>query len=297
MTTLTIPRTSAPNKHKRNPWVRRIMRIFTIYIPVIVVLFVMLLPFYWMLSTSLKPNPEMFNRNISPFYPQEPTTDHWAHLFNNTAFPEWFVNTTYIAVSSTAIAVVLSVLAAYSLSRLRYKGRSTLSALIFISYLIPTTLLFIPMAEVVKQLQLLNAREALILVYPTFQIPFCTWLLMGYFRTIPIELEESAMIDGATRWQSLTLIAIPLAVPGIVTAVIFAFTLAWNEYIYALILITTESLRTIPVGVLTRLVNGDMYFWGPLMAAAFVGSVPVVILYAFFVENYVGGLTAGSVKG
>lgn len=295
MTTLTLPpRTTS---HKPNPWVQRLKRLFTIYIPVLVVLFIMLLPFYWMLSTSLKPNPEMFNRNISPFYPQNPTIDHWVHLFNNTTFPQWFANTTYIAVCSTIIAVLLSISAAYSLSRLRYKGRSTLSAIIFISYLIPTTLLFIPMAEVVKQLQLLNMREALILVYPTFQIPFCTWLLIGYFRTIPVELEESAMIDGATRWQSMRLIAIPLAIPGIITAIIFAFTLAWNEYIYALILITTESLRTIPVGVLTRLVNGDMYFWGPLMAAAFIGSVPVVLLYAFFVENYVGGLTAGSVKG
>lgn len=295
MTTLAISRQATG--HKPNPWVKRVTRIFTIYIPTVIVLFVMLLPFYWMLSTSLKPNPEMFRRDISPFYPQQPTIDHWLHLFNETNFPQWFANTTYVAVGSTLISVVLSVMAAYSLARLRYRGRSTLSALIFISYLIPTTLLFIPMAEVVKQLQLLNMREALILVYPTFQVPFCTWLLMGYFRTIPGELEESAMIDGATRWQSMRLIVIPLAVPGIVTAIIFAFTLAWNEYIYALILITTESLRTIPVGVLTRLVNGDMYFWGPLMAAAFIGSVPVVLLYAFFVENYVGGLTAGSVKG
>lgn len=282
---------------RHNPVLYYTRRLLTIYIPVVIILAVMLLPFYWMLVTSLKPNPEMFNRTISPFFPQVPTIEHWVHLLTKTNFPQWFLTTSYVSVASTAISVTLSVLAAYSLARLRFRGRSTLSGLIFISYLVPTTLLFIPMAEVVKQFQLLNQREALILVYPTFQIPFCTWLLMGYFRTIPVELEECATIDGATRWQTMRLIVLPLAVPGIVTAVIFAFTLAWNEYIYALVLITTESLRTIPVGVLTRLVNGDMYFWGPLMAAAFVGSVPVVLLFSLFVENYVGGLTAGSVKG
>ena len=285
---------ASPRYHPARYYSRRI---FTIYLPVVIILCVMLLPFYWMLVTSLKPNPEMFNRNISPFFPQVPTVEHWVKLLTDTNFPQWFLNTTYVSIASTAVSVVLSVLAAYSLARLRFRGRSTLSGLIFISYLVPTTLLFIPMAEVVKQFQLLNMREALILVYPTFQIPFCTWLLMGYFRTIPVELEECATIDGATRWQTMRLIVLPLAVPGIVTAIIFAFTLAWNEYIYALVLITTESLRTIPVGVLTRLVNGDMYFWGPLMAAAFLGSVPVVLLFSLFVENYVGGLTAGSVKG
>ncbi len=291
MTTLAV------RSHRPNPAAIRLRRLFTIYIPVVVILAVMLLPFYWMLVTSFKPNPEMFNRTISPFYPQVATGEHWVKLLTGTAFPQWFLNTTYISVASTAISVVLAVLAAYSLARLRFRGRSTLSGLIFVSYLIPTTLLFIPMADVVQQFQLLNKREALILVYPTFQIPFCTWLLMGYFRTIPIELEECATIDGATRWQTMRLIVLPLAVPGIVTAIIFAFTLAWNEYIYALVLITTESLRTIPVGVLTRLVNGDMYFWGPLMAAAFLGSIPVVLLFSLFVENYVGGLTAGSVNG
>lgn len=295
--TAIAPHFTSASVKRRNPWVKRARSLVTIYIPVILVLIVMMLPFYMMAVTSIKSDPEMFKKTISPFVPTQPTLEHWTKLLTDTSFPQWFANTAYIAIASTAITILLSVPAAYSLARLRYRGRSTLSALIFISYLIPTTLLFIPMAEVVNQLQLLNQREALIVVYPTFQIPFCIWLMMGYFRTIPVEIEECAMIDGATRWQSLRLIALPLAVPGIITAIIFAFTLAWNEFIYALVLITTQSLRTIPVGVLTQLVQGDLYFWGPLMAAALLGSIPVVILFSFFVENYVAGLTAGAMKG
>ncbi len=289
---------SSPLKRTRpNPWVKRIRRLLTLYIPLLIVLVIMLLPFYMMAVTSVKSNPEMFKKTVSPFWPTQPTIEHWVSLLTDTSFPQWFANTTYIAVASTALTILISVPAAYSLARLRYRGRSTLSALIFISYLVPTTLLFIPMAQVVSQLQLLNQREALIIVYPTFQIPFCVWLMIGYFRTIPVELEECAQIDGATRWQSLRLIALPLATPGIITAIIFAFTLAWNEFIYALVLVTAQSMRTIPVGVLTQLVQGDLYFWGPLMASALLGSIPVVVLFSFFVENYVAGLTAGAMKG
>ncbi len=295
--TAIAPHFTSASAKRPNPWVKRVRRLFIIYLPILIVLIVMLLPFYLMAVTSIKSDPEMFKRSINPFIPTQPTLEHWTKLLTDTSFPQWFANTTYIAVASTALTILVSVPAAYSLARLRYKGRSTLSALIFISYLIPTTLLFIPMAQVVSDLQLLNQREALIVVYPTFQIPFCIWLMLGYFRTIPIELEECAQIDGATRWQSLRLIALPLATPGIITAIIFAFTLAWNEFIYALVLITTQSMRTIPVGVLTQLVQGDLYFWGPLMAAALLGSIPVVILFSFFVENYVAGLTAGAMKG
>ena len=272
-------------------------RLLSVYLPVAVVLVVMLMPFYWMLVTSFKTYKEMFDLSVSPFFPTKPTFEHYVHLWSKTKFLTWLWNTTYVAVSSTAIAIVISILAGYSLARLRYRGNSFLSLAIFVTYLVPTTLLFIPMAEVVRQLRLLGKTEALIAVYPTFLVPFCTWLMMAYFRTIPVELEECAMVDGATRWQALWKVTLPLAIPGVVTAGIFAFTLSWNEFIYCLVLVTSESARTIPVGVLTRLVQGDLYFWGPLMAAAFLGSVPVAVLYSFFVDQYVAGLTAGAVKG
>jgi multiple sugar transport system permease protein len=276
---------------------KTLKRILLIYIPVAIVLFFMLLPFYWMIVTSFKPYPEMFNRRISPFYPLNPTGEHYQQLINKTSFVVWFINTLLVAVVSTLISVGVSIPAGYSLARLHFRGRSTLSTLIFISYLVPTTLLFIPMVEVVKQLNLVDRREALMLVYPTFLIPFCTWLLLGYIRTLPADLEECAMIDGATRLQALRFITLPLAMPGLVTAGIFAFTLSWNEFIYSLVLITSDAKRTLPVGVITQLVSADLYAWGPLMAAALLGSIPVVLLFSFFVEQYVSGLTAGAMKG
>jgi multiple sugar transport system permease protein len=276
---------------------RLLFKIFLVYIPVAIVLFLMLLPFYWMFVTSFKPYPELFNRNISPFYPLNPTGEHYQYLFNRTEFLTWFLNTAFVSVCSTLIAVGVSIPAGYSLARLHFRGRSTISSLIFISYLLPTTLLFIPMVEVVKQLNLVNNRIGLIVVYPTFLIPFCTWLLLGYIRTLPVDLEECAMIDGATRLQALRKITLPLSIPGVVTAGIFAFTLSWNEFIYGLVLMTSDANRTIPVGVITELVQGDLYAWGPLMGAALLGSVPVVLLFSAFVEQYVAGMTAGALKG
>jgi multiple sugar transport system permease protein len=168
---------------------------------------------------------------------------------------------------------------------------------IFVTYLVPPTLLFIPLADVVRAFGLLDSPWSLILTYPTFLIPFSTWLLMGYFKTIPRELEECAMIDGATRLQAMIKIVLPLALPGILSAGIFAFTLSWNEFIYALVFLSSTEIKTIPVGVVSELIRGDVFYWGPLMAGALLGSVPVAIIYSFFVEYYVAGLTAGAVKG
>ena len=175
------------------------------------------------------------------------------------------------------------------------RGAKQVGLSIFLAYLVPPSILFIPLAAIVFQLGLFDTRWALILTYPTFLIPFCTWLLMGYFRSIPFELEECALIDGATRWQILTKIVLPLAVPGLISAGIFAFTLSWNEFIYALTFISSSEIKTVPVGVVTELVEGDVYHWGPLMAGALLGSLPVAFIYSFFVEYYVSGLT-GSVK-
>ncbi len=276
---------------------RALFRGVTIYLPVLLVLVLVLFPFYWMLATSFKANAELTNIQINPFYPHMPTFDHYRRLLTETAYGRWFWNTTYVAVSSTAISMVISILAGYALARLRFAGSSLFSGAIFLVYLVPTTLLFIPMAQVIVSFNLINNPLALIVVYPTFLVPFCTWLLIGYFQTVPKELDECAMIDGATRFQALVRIVLPASIPGIITAGIFAFTLSWNEFIYALVLVSSDDSRTLVVGVLTKLVRGDLLPWGPLMAAALLGSIPVAILYSFFVEQYVSGLTAGAVKG
>jgi multiple sugar transport system permease protein len=289
---MMTPMTTRNNNLARIP-----LRLLTVYLPVLVVLVLILFPFYWMLVTSFKANSELTNIKINPFYPHTPTLAHYRRLLTETAYPRWFWNTAYVAVCSTAISMVISILAAYALARLRFWGSSLFSGAIFIVYLVPTTLLFIPMAQVIVRFNLINNPLALIVVYPTFLVPFCTWLLIGYFQTIPKELDECAMVDGATRFQALVRIVLPAAIPGVITAGIFAFTLSWNEFIYALVLVSTDNSRTLAVGVLTKLVRGDLLPWGPLMAAALLGSIPVAVLYSFFVEQYVSGLTAGAVKG
>jgi multiple sugar transport system permease protein len=196
---------------------------------------------------------------------------------------------------ATALSIFASVLAAYAIQRLKFRGAQTIGLMIFLAYLVPPSILFIPLATMVYGMGLYDSSWALILTYPTFLIPFCTWLMMGYFKSIPYELEECALIDGATRLQILWRITLPLAVPGLISAGIFAFTLSWNEFIYALAFISSSEEKTVPVGVLTQLVEGDVYHWGALMAGALFGSLPVAILYSFFVEYYVSSLT-GAVK-
>jgi multiple sugar transport system permease protein len=196
---------------------------------------------------------------------------------------------------ATFISLFASVLAAYAIQRLRFKGGQTVGLMIYLAYLVPPSILFIPLATMVFQFGLYDSPIALILTYPTFLIPFCTWLLMGYFKSIPYELEECALVDGATRIQILWKITLPLAIPGLISAGIFAFTLSWNEFIYALAFISSVEKKTVPVAVLTQLVEGDVYHWGSLMAGALLGSLPVAIIYSFFVEHYVSSLT-GAVK-
>jgi len=270
-------------------------RMVTVYLPLCAFLIVLLFPFYWMAITSVTPDPELLSRTGNPFWVIAPTLAHFKKLLFDTAYPEWLWNTVLVSVVSTAFSLVAAVLAAYAIERLRFDGAKHVGLAIFLAYLVPPSILFIPLADVVFQLGLFDTRWALILTYPTFLIPFCTWLLMGYFRSIPFELEECALIDGATRWQILTKIVLPLAVPGLISAGIFAFTLSWNEFIYALTFISSSEIKTLPVGVVTELVEGDVYHWGPLMAGALLGSLPVAFVYSFFVEYYVSGLT-GSVK-
>ncbi len=270
-------------------------RVVTLYIPLAIFVFVLLFPFYWMVMTSFKPNEELVSRAANPFWIIEPTLAHFEKLLFRTEYPRWLWNTMFVAFASTFLSLFASVLGAYAIERLRFRGSRYVGLSIFFAYLVPPSILFIPLALIVVKLQLFDTTWALILTYPTFLIPFCTWLLMGYFRTIPYELEECALIDGATRWQILTKIMLPLAVPGLISAGIFAFTLSWNEFIYALTFISSSENKTVPVGVITELVEGDVYHWGSLMAGALLGSLPVAILYSFFVEHYVSGMT-GAVK-
>ena len=267
----------------------------TVYIPLGIFVFVLLFPFYWMVITSVKPNNELLSRDGNPFWVIQPTLEHFHKLLFKTAYPEWLWNTVFISVISTVVSLACAVLAAYAIERLRFKGSRQVGLGIFLAYLVPPSILFIPLATIVFKLGLFDTRWALILTYPTFLIPFCTWLLMGYFRSIPFELEECALIDGATRFEILWKIILPLSVPGLISAGIFAFTLSWNEFIYALTFISSSEVKTVPVGVSTELVEGDVYHWGSLMAGALLGSIPVAVLYSFFVDHYVSGMT-GAVK-
>ena len=267
----------------------------TLYVPLGIFLIVLLFPFYWMAMTSFKSNQELVSREANPFWLVKPTLEHFEKLLFKTDYPQWLWNTMLVSVLATFLSLFAAVLAAYAIERLRFSGSRPVGLLIFFAYLVPPSILFIPLSLIVFKLGLFDSVWALILTYPTFLIPFCTWLLMGYFRTIPYELEECALIDGATRWQILVKIMLPLAVPGLISAGIFAFTLSWNEFIYALTFISSSENKTVPVAVVTELVEGDVYHWGSLMAGALLGSLPVAVLYSFFVEYYVSGMT-GAVK-
>ena len=270
------------------------------YAPMALFIVALLFPFYWMMVTTLKPDGELYrpwnHALYSPFWTSAPTLDHVKSLLQDTLFGTWMWNTMLIATVATLISLFCGVIGGYALARLRFGWAGLLGTAIFVTYLVPQTLLFIPLAEIIRDYRIGDTPWALILTYPTFLIPFCTWLMMGYFKTIPKELEECARIDGATRWQAMLYIILPIALPGILSAGIFAFTLSWNEFIYALVFLSSPEQKTVPVGVTSELIRGDVFFWGALMAGALLGSIPVAFVYSFFVEHYVAGMT-GSVKG
>ena len=271
-------------------------RFVMLYLPLSIFVLVLLFPFYWMAITAIKPNAELLDyKNHNPFWVSSPTLENINKLLFETDYPQWLWTTMMVATVATALSLFSSVLAAYAIQRLKFRGSQYVGLGIYLAYLVPPSILFIPMATLIFQLGLFDSPMALILTYPTFLIPFCTWLLIGYFKSIPYELEECAMIDGATRLQTLWKITLPLAMPGLISAGIFAFTLSWNEFIYALAFIQSAEKKTVPVAVLTQLVEGDVYHWGSLMAGALLGSIPVALLYSFFVDYYVASLT-GAVK-
>ena len=277
-------------------WDSRARRMVTIYLPLACFVILLLFPFYWMAITSFKPNAELYDyKRYNPFLIGSPTLEHIYKLLFQTAYPKWLITTMSVAVGSTVLSLFSSVLAAYAIQRLRFKGSQYVGLGIYLAYLVPPSILFIPLATTVHQLGLFDSPIALILTFPTFLVPFSTWLLIGYFKSIPYELEECALIDGATRLQILRRITLPLAVPGLISAGIFSFTLSWNEFIYSLAFIQSSEKKTVPVAILTELVSGDVYQWGALMAGSLLGSLPVAIFYSFFVDYYVSSLT-GAVK-
>ena len=277
-------------------WDSGLRRLMMIYLPLGCFVLILLFPFYWMAITSFKPNAELMNYKAhNPFWISSPTLAHIKHLLFDTAYPRWLWTTMLVAIGSTTLSLVTSTLAAYAIERLRFRGSPYVGLGIYLAYLVPPSILFIPLATVVVQFGLFDSPIALILVYPTFLVPFCTWLLIGYFKSIPYELEECALVDGATRLQILWRITLPLAVPGLISAGIFSFTLSWNEFIYALAFIQSGANKTVPVAILTELVTGDVYQWGALMAGSLLGSLPVAIFYSLFVDYYVSSLT-GAVK-
>jgi multiple sugar transport system permease protein len=265
------------------------------YIPTALYLVFLLFPFYWMGITVFKSDKELYNLKLNPFLIHSPTLENVVHLFTQTIFLKWMWNTFFVAILATLISLAASLLAAYAIQRLRFKTSGPTGVAIFLGYLVPQTILFIPLAHIIFKIRLWDSLWSLVLTYPTFLIPFCTWLLMGYFKSIPKEMEECAMIDGTSRINIFRKIILPLCLPGILSSFIFCFTLSWNEFLYALAFISTTTSKTVPIGLVTELVHGDVYHWGPLMAGALCASVPVALVYSFFVEHYVAGMT-GALK-
>ena len=260
-----------------------------------VLLLMVLFPFYWMTITSLKSEGQMRSL-VSMFWPSPLVFENYDQLLRKTNFTSWFANSAIVAVSSTLLATAVGTIGAYALARLRFRGRAFMSSATLITYLVPPSILFIPLYAQIRTLGLSDSLAGLIAAYPSFTVPFVTWLLMGYFESIPVELEESAMIDGATRFGAFRRIILPLAAPGVLAAALYAFTQAWNEFLYALVFITDVKQRTLPVG-LSSFITGDVYGWGYLMAGAVLTTVPVIVVYIYLQKYMVEGLTAGSVKG
>ena len=276
---------------------RRLRRLFGLYLPLAAFLFFALFPFYWMALSSFKPNAELYNLRANRLWIQHPTLEQFRELFRKTAILLWLWNSFFVSFLTSFISMAFGVMAGYALARLKFPGAQAFGLATFVTYLVPTTLIFIPLASVVQWLGLSNSIWALVATYPTFLIPFCTWMLIAYFKSIPKDMEECAMIDGCSRIGAMVRIVLPMAIPGVIFSAMFSFTLSWNEFVYALTFISSTTQKTMSVAVPTELIRGDAYFWGELMAASLLGSVPVAVLYSFFMEYFVSGLTAGALKG
>jgi multiple sugar transport system permease protein len=281
----------------RRKRLRTLQRIVGVYLPLAAFVCFALFPFYWMLISSFKANPELYNLKANRLWIANPTLDQFRDVFAKTAILQWLWNSFFVSFLTSFISMTFGVMAGYALARLRFPGAQTFGLATFITYLVPTTLIFIPLASVVQKLGLSNSIWSLVVTYPTFLIPFCTWMLIAYFKSIPKDMEECAMIDGCSRIGAMVRIVLPMAIPGVIFSAMFSFTLSWNEFVYALTFISDTTHKTMSVAVPTELIRGDAYFWGELMAASLIGSVPVALLYSFFMDYFVSGLTAGALKG
>ena len=256
-----------------------------------------LFPFYWIFLCSIKTNADLYNPRLNPFLVNlGPTLEHYTYLFQRTNFTRWFLNTFLVCTVATLFSVAVSILAGYSLARLRFRGSNLLGTTIFIAYLIPPTLLFLPLSRVVSTLKVSDTLWSLILTYPSFMIPFSTWMLMAFFRTIPKEIEECALVDGCTRLQAIIKVVLPVSLPGIITVTLFSFLQGWQDLVYSVAFISSSRYKTLTVGITQELIRGDVYYWGSLMAGALIGSLPVILIFVFLLDYYIAGLTAGAVK-
>ncbi len=277
---------------------RRIFGRTVLYVTALAFSLFAALPFAWMLITVFKTNNDLYQPINNPFiYNDPPTLANLDLLWNDTSYRTFILNTLIVALAVVVVTVVAVVPAAYSLVRLAGRWGQSLGVLIFLVYLVPPTLLFIPLTGVVADLGLQNSKWSMVLVYPTFTIPFCTWLLMGFFRSVPWEIEEQAMIDGYSRIGAIWRTVLPVSLPGILTVVIFSFTLTLHEFVYSLAFVQSSAEKTVSVGVFTELIRGDVYFWQALMAAAALVAIPVAILYNYFLDRFIAGFTLGAVKG
>ncbi len=267
------------------------------YVGISIFAFVFAFPVVWMGITAFKQNQDLYPDDAIPFwFKLPPTLEHFDLLFNHTQFLEWTFVTAEVATLVVIITMIVSVPAGYALARLNFPGSTTLSILIFLTYLVPSSLLFIPLSQVIVQLGLQDSRYSLVVVYPTFTIPFCTWLMSGFFKQVPKEIEEAARVDGCSRLGAALRVVLPVSIPGLLSLVIFAFTLSMQEFIYALTFVSTSAEKPVTLGVTTDLVRGDVYFWGSLMAGALLVGVPVAIVYNFFLDHFVAGITGGAIK-
>ncbi len=276
---------------------RALRRTVLVYLGLVPFVLIAVFPVFWMAVTSFKTDNDLVNPRVFPFwFHQPPTLEHFTYLFQHTYYGDWISNTMLIAACVSAITLLVGVPAGYALARLGLPGADNLGISIFLGYLIPPILLFIPLSRVVALTHLIDTKWALVLVYPTFTIPYCTWLLSGFFKTVPREIEEAALVDGCGRLGALIRTVLPVSLAGILTAVIFAFTLTMQDFLYSLVFVSVSDQKPVPLGVATDLIRGDVYYWGSLMAGALLVGVPVAILYSFFLDQFISGITSAAVK-
>jgi multiple sugar transport system permease protein len=276
---------------------QRRMALWASYIALTFFVIIFLIPPFYMIVTSLKTSAEISAQAGNPWIVQNPTFENYWELMTNAAFQRYFINSVWVTAITVTISMTIAILAAFSLSRMGFKGSQVISTGVFLTYLVPPSLLFIPLFQILGWLGLINSTWSLVLLFPTLAVPFCTWIMIGYFSSIPKELDEAALIDGASYPQILVQIFIPVALPGIIAATIFAFTVAWGAFLYPLAYLYSADQATLTVGIVRELIKGDVFAWGMIMAACAMAAAPPIIIYTFLMDYYIAGLTAGATKG